>query len=214
MTENKFTEIFNKKLWGNGESVSGAGSSLKYTEHLRLHLPTLLKEFKISSILDAPCGDFNWMKELLKSENINYLGGDIVKELVELNNSMYRKKNINFIHTDIIKEKLPSADLWICRDCFIHFSYEDILLTLKNLAQSEIKYVLTTTHINDGSFNNKNIETGGFRYIDLFSFPFNFPKNYLYKIDDWNPPYKPAEMILYEKNQLVDIIKTFEENLK
>jgi hypothetical protein len=53
---------------------------------------------------------------------------------------------------------------------------------------SEIRYFLTITHKNNIKFKNKNIKTGDFRLIDLFSYPFNFPDNPIARIDDWIAP--------------------------
>jgi hypothetical protein len=212
--ESKFTEIFRNNSWGNAESVSGDGSSLKYTETIRNEIPILLDKFNIKSVFDAPCGDFNWMKEIVSSHNINYIGGDIVKDIADNNQKLYGANNIKFLHFDITKTDFPSAELWICRDCLIHLSYEDILSSLIQFSNSSIDYMLTTTHKNDRSFENKNISSGGFRYIDLFSKPFNFPKEVLYRIDDWNPPFKSAELILIHREQISNILNYFEEDIK
>lgn len=209
----KFTEIYKNKSWGPGESVSGAGSSIEYTAQIRTALPIIFNEFKIRTLFDAPCGDFNWMKEVIVPSDIEYLGGDIVKELVIENTKKFNLDRIRFQQFDITKQDFPNADLWICRDCFIHLSYEDILLSLKNFCKSEIKYLLTTTHINDNRFKNSNIESGGFRFIDLFSKPFSFPREILYRFNDFNPPYKPAEMVLLSREQVCEIIENFEANI-
>lgn len=212
--ESKFTEIFHNNTWGNSESVSGDGSSLQYTERIRKEIPILLNKFNIGSVFDAPCGDFNWMKEIVKSCNINYTGGDIVKDIINNNQKLYSESNINFLHFDITKNNFPLANLWICRDCLIHLSYEDILSSFKVFSNSTIDYMLTTTHKNNGLFKNKNIESGGFRYLDLFSEPFNLSNDVLYRMDDWNPPFKPAELILIHRDQITNIIPNFEENIK
>src|SRR5689334_23139905 len=60
-----FTAIFNTNAWGNAESVSGPGSSEARGEEFRAELVALLDTFQVRSMVDAPCGDFNWMKRLL-----------------------------------------------------------------------------------------------------------------------------------------------------
>ena len=57
-----FTKIYDTKFWYNCESLSGAGSNLLYTENLRKELPKLFDIFNIKTVLDAPCGDMNWMR--------------------------------------------------------------------------------------------------------------------------------------------------------
>src|SRR5882762_6777664 len=53
----RFSDIYKKGLWKHGESRSGAGSELEYTESLRFFLPIVFERFGIRTIVDAPCGD-------------------------------------------------------------------------------------------------------------------------------------------------------------
>ena len=72
-----FTEIFDKNLWASPESVSGGGSEMQNTEAIRRELPYLIQKFGIKSILDIPCGDWNWMKSVDLC-GASYIGADIV----------------------------------------------------------------------------------------------------------------------------------------
>lgn len=212
MSKSIFTEIYEKNSWGNIESRSGPGSTLTYTDNLRKELKRIFNIFKINTIFDAPCGDFNWMKELIVHSEIQYIGADIVSDLIDINEN-YAQDNIKFQELDITQNLFPAADLWICRDCFIHLSYKDIILSLTNFVNSDIKYILTTTHTNLDNFVNKDIETGGFRYIDLFLHPFCFPANVLDRIEDYKPPFKSAELIMYERSQIAEIIESMNINV-
>ena len=80
-----FSHIYRSKAWGDGDSVSGGGSNLEETKTIREKLPVLLRNYSVSSILDIACGDFYWMDKV-KLEKIEYIGADIVPELVENNN--------------------------------------------------------------------------------------------------------------------------------
>jgi hypothetical protein len=86
-----FTEIYKSNLWGSSESISGTGSVKEQTESLINELDKLLKDMNISSILDIPCGDFNWMQKVDLS-NIDYIGADIVEELIENNIKQYKER--------------------------------------------------------------------------------------------------------------------------
>ena len=55
--EDRFTWIYKNNWWDSNESLSGAGSTLEYTNNLRKELPKLIIDFNICSVLDAPCGD-------------------------------------------------------------------------------------------------------------------------------------------------------------
>lgn len=201
-----FTSIYKQNLWGDSESVSGAGSTLEYTENLRKDLPKLIKKFKIKSILDAPCGDFNWMKEVLPELDVKYIGSDIVKSLIDKLNETYGQDNLNFSVLDITHDGLPSADLMICRDCLFHLHPDSVRQFFINFANSDIEYLLTTTHINkDNEFSNvRKMRSGDFKRIDLFSHPYNLDSNVLFRIKDFTPGFPPREMVLFKKDQIIE----------
>ncbi len=207
--EDRFTSIYNSNKWGSQESLSGSGSTLEYTENLRNELPKLVAEFGIKRIFDAPCGDFNWMKHLLPKINVDYIGGDIVKPLIDSLIDKYGNERVSFIYIDLIKQPFCSADLMICRDCLFHLSYKDTRSLLQNFLDANIPYLLTTTHVNNGSFMNKDIQTGNFRLIDLFSSPYNFSNTPLYVIDDWIQPDPERKMCLWSRNQVSEMISKF-----
>lgn len=205
-----FSEIFKKNKWKNSESRSGYGSTLKYTENLRTCLPLLYKKYNIKSLIDAPCGDFNWMKHVVLDTQNFYIGGDIVDDIIN-QNKKYETQRVKFINFDIIKTPFPKVDLWLCRHCLIHLSENDIFKSLENFINSDIQYLLTTSHKNNKGFVNKDIITGGFRLLDLFSAPYNFSSNPLERIDDWLPPDPENEMLLFSKEQVIEVV---ERNLK
>jgi len=205
-----FEKIIKENFWKrtpiDNESPCGPGSSVRYTENIRNCLPTLIEKFNIKRMLDAPCGDFNWMKLVVANLNIEYTGGDIVPSLIKNNNDLYKTDTVKFQVIDITVDKLPDADLMLCRDCLFHLSIESIQCFLNNFVNSNIKYLLTTTHYNDKNFKNTDISTGDFRLLDLFSAPFNFDKNVLYQIDDWIDGYPPRSMILLSREQIKQCI--------
>lgn len=201
--EDKFTQIYNINYWGNEESRSGRGSTLVLTSNLRKKLPELFNTFSIKSVFDGPCGDFNWMKLVVEETRIDYTGGDIVLPMIEENQSKYASQHVRFVKIDLTKDALPTADLMICRDCLFHLSFADTKLVLNNFIQSNITYLLTTTYHNDATFKNEDIVTGHFRMIDLFSAPYHFPKELLFKIDDWVAPEKPRAMCLWTRDQIL-----------
>jgi hypothetical protein len=117
----KFRTYYLDRAWGDGESVSGPGSSLAATAAIRRALPDILRQFEIRSLIDAPCGDFHWMKEVDLS-GVDYLGIDIVKELVDANSERYARHGVRFVCRDLISDPIGHADLIICRDCLFYFT--------------------------------------------------------------------------------------------
>jgi hypothetical protein len=207
--EDRFTSIYKINFWSGVESVSGGASTLEYTKNLRDKLPGLFDKLSIKLVFDAPCGDFYWMRHVIKNTNLEYIGGDIVLPIIESLNENYRNERTRFIHIDLTKEKFPVADVMICRDCLIHLSYADTRLLLQNFVESNIPYLLTTTFINSNHFQNRDIATSDCRYIDLFSAPYNFPKDVIYRIEDWVEPYPKREMCLWSRDQVVQVLSKF-----
>ena len=202
-----FTEIYKKNRWRSDESVSGIGSILSATRKVRSDIEYLIEKYQIVSILDIPCGDFNWMKEVKLAENqVHYLGCDIVPELIEKNKINYTNDYIKFKEVDLINDNLPEHDLVICRDCLVHFSYEDIRKAIQNIKNSNSKYLLVTSFLN--IVNNEDIKTGWWRPIDLRKPPFNylnpieiFDEEFTEYLNESNKHLKKA-MLLYKIKDL------------
>jgi hypothetical protein len=172
--EEIFTSIYETNRWGGGESVSGPGSGSIQTRHLRRELPLLLRDFNIQSVCDLPCGDFAWMKDVDLS-GISYVGGDIVPKIIEQNNSLYKSPSRRFEVMDIISDPLPRADVILCRDCLVHFSFADIRLALSNICESGALFLITTTFTYRNVATNNDCATGRWRRLNLEMPPFNWP---------------------------------------
>jgi hypothetical protein len=171
-TEQRFTRIFRRNTWGDGDSLSGPGSNLAQTEIVRKILPSLIRELNCRSLLDIPCGDFFWMKSV--GLDVDYIGGDIVDELVNNDQRLYGGEGRRFMHLDLLQDRLPEVDLILCRDCLVHFSYEHVFQALRNIKRAGGRYLLTTTFV--GREQNEDIPTGGWRPINLQCPPFDFPE--------------------------------------
>jgi hypothetical protein len=201
-----FTDIYKNSLWGKSESLSGIGSSELATREIRAHLPVILSTWNLKSIVDAPCGDFNWMKLLTLAPDVNYTGIDIVPDLISNNIKKYEDSQHRLILADLAADPLPKGDIVLCRDCLFHFSYNDIFLFLKNSISSGTPFLLTTTHKNDKEFQNVDVLTGEFRLLDLFSAPFSLPTDVVYRFDDFISPQPPREMCLWNRDQIITAV--------
>lgn len=203
--KDRFDKIYEHNIWGDEESLSGPGSSAKYTEKLRNELPSIVKEYGIRSIVDAPCGDFVWMKLLLPQIDVDYIGCDIVGSVIERNTKMFGAPGITFMEKDISTEPLPDGDLIFVRDCLFHLSFADIDGFLRNLEQTNYKYLMTSAHRieNPAEFENTDILTGDFRLIDLFSAPFGFDReSVLVEIEDFVDGWYPRDMVMIARKDV------------
>jgi hypothetical protein len=168
-----FTAYKDTNFWKSSESVSGDGSELSVTKFLRIGLEQLIASLEIKTILDIPCGDFNWMKAV-NLDGVNYLGGDIVGSLIESNEGSNARANVSFKELDLLSDSLPAVDLIFCRDCLVHLSYNDIYKALLNIKRSKSKYLLATSFVN--AKINKDILTGEWRKLNLELQPFKLGK--------------------------------------
>jgi hypothetical protein len=206
-----FTDYYFNNFWGNKESVSGAGSTLEYTENVRKEIPLLVERFKVRKFLDAPCGDYNWFQAVQRPAGMEYIGGDIVEELVRQNQVRFGDAGTRFISLDVIADALPQADMWMCRDCLFHFSYTDIFKTLANFLRSDIEYIFTSIHTDCTA--NADIVTGGARQLNLELPPFNLCKPVLY-IDDWIPGFTVRRMGVWTREMVAESLASNPEMKK
>ena len=194
-----FTNIYESNLWTSEESRSGLGSELKSTEVIRKELPELFRKFKIESVLDIPCGDFNWMQHV-DMNNVNYIGADIVNKMIESNNITF--PNVDFRVLDLTESELPTVDLIFVRDLLGHFNYQNVNKSLQNIIRSGSKYLLTTSFTR--WHYNVDIENGGWRPINLMLQPFSLKPIYLINEDcfEGDGQYNDKCLLLFEIKRL------------
>ncbi len=194
----RFTTIYETHYWVDDESRSGGGSNLYATEKIRKAIPGLFLRYGIRSVLDIPCGDFFWFKEL-KLDLDSYIGGDIVVPLIASVAEKYTSPTRSFRVMDLTKDALPDSDLILVRDCFIHLSFESIFAALRSITQSKVRYLLTT-HFADVAAN-VDIGSGSCRALNLCASPFNFPPA-LELIDDYAKGLVPHQLGLWRVDDL------------
>lgn len=173
MSKDIFTEYYKNNTWSGKESVSGPGSDYEQTKFLIPELNIMLKSLNIKSMLDIPCGDFNWMKQVDLSK-ISYHGADIVEPMIERNNKKHQKENIKFSVLDLVNDKLPKVDLIMVRDCLVHLPTNDVFKALNNIKNSGSKYLLTTNFLWNHQEANQEISVGQWRRINLQKTPYSF----------------------------------------
>jgi hypothetical protein len=83
-----FEEVYTAQSWCGEESGSGIGSELRATGNARERLPELLTRIGADCILDAPCGDWNWMQHMTLPVK-QYYGIDIVPHVIEANRAQF-----------------------------------------------------------------------------------------------------------------------------
>ena len=79
--EKIFTNIYEKKIWGNNKNKnysgsSGEGSGIQYNKKYIKIVKNVIKDYKINNIVDLGCGDFRIGRLLYDDINILYTGYD------------------------------------------------------------------------------------------------------------------------------------------
>jgi hypothetical protein len=142
------------------------------TADIRSALPIVVRKLQIRSLLDIPCGDFQWMKDVdLGVER--YIGADIVSPLVMRNRKLFGNGR-EFICLDLLRNSLPYAEMVFCRDCLVHLSFREIHLALENIKASTPRFVAMTTFPE----HRQNIDTVTpyWRALNMQLPPFKFPE--------------------------------------
>jgi hypothetical protein len=170
--QDTFSRIYEETAWCSDESGSGTGSELRATGDIRDHLAGLLARLGATSLLDAPCGDWNWMRHVdLPVER--YYGVDIVPSVIDANNRRFGTADRSFAVADLTCDELPAADVILCRDCLVHVSYQDAGMILENFRRTGATWLLLNTY--PEITKNRNQFTGRhWRRLNFTMPPFGF----------------------------------------
>ena len=170
-----FADIYEKKIWGEnaaGEGRSGSGSTLAATVLYRAFLQDFMRLEKITSVVDAGCGDWESARAI-NWTGIDYRGYDVVEKVIAKNRERYEAANIHFYTADILTEPLPAADLLICKHVLQHLPNRDVFRLLPQLRN--FKHALLVNSVDAATLTapNDDIRMGDFRPLDVTRPPFN-----------------------------------------
>jgi hypothetical protein len=160
-----FQNVYKYNMWNSDESESGPGS----TKEAAANITQLIEEVvsdrsslarRPTHVFDIPCGDLNWMADLLPVLNqagVPYTGMDVSRDVVARNMAKYttdmnQEWMVRFAYLDVVSDPLPIIPvgaLVICRHLMIHLSISDNLQILYRLVSSPAHWLLLTTF--DGS---------------------------------------------------------------
>lgn len=152
----------------------GFGSTLISTENLRKNLPAILHLCEIHTLIDAPCGDGNWISQT-DLRGIRYWGFDISVENLQTAIGQeypqyFKPERCAFERADIRTMVFPVADAIMCRDFFQHLPNASVSAIVNKIKNSNLKWLLATSFDNE---TNTEIGADGFRPLNLQAPPFN-----------------------------------------
>ena len=200
-----FDEVYNQNLFSGSESLSGPGSTLNETEEVRRIISYVLNKFECTSLLDLPCGDFKWMRELTL-DGVNYTGADVSTVVISKLQNEFSGNGRRFMQIDICDEVPPNHDLVFTRDLLVHQSYHEAKLTINNLIESGSRYLLTTTFpLHHKNTNIKKSQESFWYPINIMDKPFHFPmpiEIYNEKCTEMNGLFSDKSLALYNLQTL------------
>lgn len=179
---NRFSVIYQKKLWDEEGGGSGPGSSLYATTTLRVVIEMVVYRYGVTSFVDSPSGTSFWWPPLFdrirqRTPCFRYHGVDVVESVIQASSEAYAgDKLTTFSVGDITRMPLPAGfDMLLCRDALQHLPLKAVAAALRNIAAAGPKYALIgsyhTTHT-----QNRNVDPGDYFSINLLDAPFSLPE--------------------------------------
>ena len=163
-----FEAIYAENRWGCG---SGEGSLPIHTGTYIETIQGFIREHEIQKVVDLGCGDWQFSK-LIDWSGLEYHGFDIADSVIRQNREAFGADNINFHYFGGDFGELPAADLLLAKDVLQHWSNAAVERFLPII--DRFRYSIITNCVNPkGPTENKDIEDGGFRRLDIRLPPFN-----------------------------------------
>lgn len=168
-----FQDIAKNNRWGSSETISGGGSTLFATEMLRDTLVRLFTQLNIRTLVDAPCGDMNWMRHV-KYPFEKYIGVDVVPMIIDQLRTQEFPSQYHFQVGNIVTDILPAADAVLCRECLVHLPFTAIYEAYANWKKAGFNYVFATTFPEETE--NMDCAVGDWRPLNMEIGPFHWGK--------------------------------------
>jgi SAM-dependent methyltransferase len=130
-----FQKVYSSKIWGNNgtEFSSGAGSFGPASEEYCNAVVKFIHEHNVRSVVDLGCGDYSVGRRIMEMSRVQYIGVDVVPELIAHHQRNVIDPRVSFYCADIISDSLPSADLCLLRQVLQHLSNHEINCVLANI---------------------------------------------------------------------------------
>ncbi len=168
-----FERIYRDDVWQSIETRSGLSATLQATAEIRPALAELFKKLNIRTLLDAGCGDVNWMQSLTHELDL-YLGLDIVAPLVAQNLRLFSHRKGHFFSVaNIATDPLPAVDAILCRNVLNLLPHEIGLKIISNMLSSPVKVLMISSQ---KCSINQNGLAGVSRPLNLTQPPFCLPE--------------------------------------
>lgn len=167
-----FSDVYERDLWNGG---SGPGSAPENSEVYRRFLQEFLDGFDYPvKVVDLGCGDWR-IGELMDWLGVDYVGVDVVPEVVEANRRRDTPDNVSFVCLDALVDDLPEGDVLVVKDVLQHWPNADVLRLL-DAAEERFTFTVVTNDVSSKSHPakvNSDIALGDWRPVDIERAPFD-----------------------------------------
>lgn len=199
-----FTAIWASAAWG--EPRSSAYSRPEFASGVMRELPRFIERYGIRSMLDAPCGDLTWIRQVRFPPGFRYIGADVVAALIAQVSAAHPGWDLRVL--DLLADRLPLADLWLCRDCLTLYSWADQERILRQFLDRRTGgWLALTSHFNH---SNADEPSGREREVNYRAAPFCFPPP-AEQVVDWaweeeRPGLKPRALCFWRRESLPQLL--------
>jgi hypothetical protein len=225
-TGSAFDGVYNRGVWGQSlelqspsffytygiparllrASSSGPGSVIGPATARSLEfLSEIVRQFNITSMLDAPCGDVNWQFQSWELDSLAvYVGLDIVRSVVELDQQRFWvHTNKLFLHWDLARCALPHYrmqgerathpfDMIHMRDVIQHLPLASGKAVIENVRRSGARWLVANTY--ETQPHNNDVYEGGWYPANLGVAPFDLEPT---RCIDTHPDHEADKTCLY-----------------
>jgi SAM-dependent methyltransferase len=193
MTQAAFESIYDKDEWGAG---SGPGSHPYFTIEYRALIQRFISLNDIGSIVDIGCGDWQFSR-FIDFGRADYLGFDVVRSVVERNQTMYASNNIKFDMMPDNVDMVPSGDLLILKDVLQHLPNHDVFDILNSVIKRFQFVLITNSYEKIDTAQNIDLPNhGAFRCLDLTAKPYCLAGAYVFEY--WAQPWERIRTLLVQ----------------
>lgn len=214
-------------------SLSGDGSMISSVTPAAKWWGDIVTRENIFSVLDVPCGDVNWQMSIPEIDRIGlYVGLDIARFPLKLAKARYaHHRNKLFAQWDLSTCEIPrwmngtrvnSFDLVHLRDVIQHLTYAAAKRAIRNIVDTGVKYLVTTTypsatnpqHVaqSENIFYQNNMELPPFSFyhtLDCVRSHPSGPHLGAQKTLNQHFNYEDDVVCMYEVNRLKEIVSRY-----
>jgi SAM-dependent methyltransferase len=173
-----FRQIYEENLWGFG---SGHGARPRVTKGYRTFIENFISENAITSVLDFGCGDWQFSR-LIDWRGADYLGLDVVPELIHRNQASYGTRRIAFALSPDRLADVPHADLLLVKHVLQHWP-TGLVQDFMSQVVPRFRFALITNTVEPKNSLNSEIAMGEWRPLDLRRAPYGYDVPVVFSFD-------------------------------